>query len=232
MLEVLCGALLKHPAPRTLYLDNGACYRGKALAVVCKRLGIHLVHATPHSPEARGKMERVWRTMRQRCTDHLPATATLHQVSQAVASWLDVDYHRRPHGALMGQTPRRRYLDGLGKQRAPMRPCELARALEVRVRRQVRRDATFVLQGTVYEVNGRHLCGKRITLVIDALTGKPIRASWQDKPVRFGLCDPVANRQRKRPTAEDAQSRHPEQGNAPFDPIASLLEKAREVQDD
>ncbi len=233
MLEVLCGALLKHPAPRTIYLDNGACYRGKTLAVVCKRLGIHLVHAAPYSPEARGKMERVWRTMRQRCTDHLPATATRHQVNQALCSWLDVDYHRRPHAALMGKTPRRRYLDGLDRQRAAMKPSELARALEVTLRRQVRRDATFALQGTVYEVNGRHLCGKRITLVVDALTDQPIRASWQDKPVRFGLCDPVSNRRRQRPTAQDTAPRDAQSpGNVPFDPIASLLQKAREVQDD
>lgn len=232
MLEVLCGALLRHPAPRTVYLDNGSCYRSKALAVVCKRLGIHLVHATPYSPEARGKMERVWRTMRQRCTDHLPATATLHQVNQAVASWLDVDYHRRPHGALMGLTPRRRYLDGLGRLRKPVTPSELARALEVSLQRQVRRDGTFTLDGTVYEVSGRHLCGKRIALVIDALTGKPIRASWQDKPVRFGLCNPVTNRHRKRSAAQDKASHDPTSQDNAFDPIASLLEKAREVQDD
>jgi hypothetical protein len=97
----------------------------------------------------------------------------------------------------------------------------------------VRRDGTFTLAGTAYEVSGRHLCGKRIALVIDALTGKPIRASWQDKPVRFGLCDPVSNRDRKRAEAHDPAS--PDSvslDKAPFDPIASLLQKAREVQDD
>lgn len=228
MLEVLCGALLRHPAPRVVYLDNGACYRGKALPVVCKRLGINLVHAKPYSPEARGKMERVWRTMRQRCTDHMPANATLHQVNQALASWTDVDYHRRPHSSLLGQTPRRRYLDGLGQRRAPMTPSELARALEVSLRRQVRRDGTFTLAGTAYEVSGRHLCGKRIAIVIDALTGNPIRASWQGKPVRFGLCDPVSNRGRRRADVQDPEP----VDKAPFDPIASLLQKAREVKDD
>lgn len=28
MLEVFCGALLRHPPPKTLYLDNGSCYSG------------------------------------------------------------------------------------------------------------------------------------------------------------------------------------------------------------
>ena len=106
MLEVFCGALLRHPAPKTLYLDNGACYSGEVLPLVCKRFGIRLVHAQPYCPEARGKMERLWCTMRRPCTDHLPPTADAHQVGQALWAWMDTDYHRRPHAALMGQTPR------------------------------------------------------------------------------------------------------------------------------
>ncbi len=107
MLEVLCGALLQHPPPKVLYLDNGSCYRGEVLALVCGRLGIRLVHAQPYSPESRGKMERAWRTMRSRCTDHLSGMATLHDVDVALWSWLDGDYHRRQHASLMGSTPRR-----------------------------------------------------------------------------------------------------------------------------
>ena len=35
------------------------------------------------------------------CLDHLPATASVHEVSLALWSWLDADYHRRPHAALV-----------------------------------------------------------------------------------------------------------------------------------
>ena len=42
--------------------------------------------------------------MRQRCTDHLPTDATLHDVNAALLAWLDEDYHRRPHAGLLGQT--------------------------------------------------------------------------------------------------------------------------------
>ncbi len=223
MLEVFCGALLKHPKPRTLYLDNGSCYRGDLLALVCQRLGIGLVHAPPYSPENRGKMERVWRTMRQRCTDHLPGGATLHEVNLALWAWLDVDYHRRPHAGLLGKTPRKCYLEGLAGR--PLTPKELARALEVTETRQVRKDGTFSVDGTIHEVNGRHLAGKRVTIVIDGLTGRLLRATYQDRALRFGLCDSVANRDRKRPptTADDATT------DVPFDPIANLLQKAREA---
>jgi len=225
MLEVLCGALLQHPPPKTLFLDNGACYSGKVLALVCKRLGINLVHAKPYDPEARGKMERVWRTMRQRCTDYLSGPRSLQEVDVALWAWLDADYHRRPHASLMGNTPRKAYRRS--PARRPLTPKELATALEVEERRQVRKDATFVVDNVVYEVAGRHLCGKRITLVIDGLTGRLLRASYQERPVRFGLCDAVANGHRKRAPVTGEPRRE-----LPFDPIAGLLQQAREVADE
>ena len=235
MLEVFCGALLRHPAPKTLYLDNGACYSGELLQLVCKRLGIRLVHAQPYSPEARGKMERLWRTMRQRCTDHLPPTAGAHQVGQALWAFLDTDYHRRPHAALMGQTPRRRYLDGLSTLPAPLSAGQLAKAMEVSVTRRVRKDCTFDLCGTTYEVAGRHLASKQVTIVVDGLTDRPLRATWQDHDLRFGPCDPVKNRHRSRGTTAakpDAATASADADSTPFDPVAALLQKAREVSDE
>ena len=199
MLEVLCGALLKNPPPRALYFDRGACYRGDLLALFCQRLGIRLIHAMPGEPESRGTQERFFRTMRQRCTDHLPSSATRHQVKQVVWAWLDTDYHRRPHAGLMGATPRRRYLAGLRALRRPLEPKELARALEVTESRRVRRDATFELSGTTWEVSGRHLASKTVDLTIDGLSGRLLRVAWEGRPVRFGKCDPVANGRRRRP---------------------------------
>lgn len=226
MLEVLCGALLQHSPPRALYLDNGSTYRGDVLALVCARLDITLIHATPHDPESRGKMERAWRTMRSRCADHLPGTSTRHDVEQALWAWLDADYHRRPHASLMGQTPRQRYL----AQRPPGRPLtagELAKALEIESRRRVKKDGTFAVDGVVYEVDGRHLHGRWVQIVIDGMTEKLLRVSYQERPVRFGRCEPVNNARRRRaPVVEEAP-----RTNVPFDPIARLLQQAREQGD-
>lgn len=230
LLEVLLGALLQNPPPRVLYVDNGSCYRGDLLALVCKRLGIRLVHAAPYSPESRGKMERFWRTMRQRCTDHLGSDVSLHDVNQALWAWLDTDYSRSAHAGLMGQSPRRFYRDKMPADRVPLTPRQLAHALEIDVERQVRRDSTFAIDGVVYEVAGRHLAGKRITLTCDGLTGKPLRATWQDTAVRFGICDALANHGRRRPTP--AVDEAPARPQTPFDPIAALLAKARETGDE
>jgi len=45
--------------------------RGEALQTGCTRLGISLLHAQPYDPQARGKMERFWRTLREGCLDFL-----------------------------------------------------------------------------------------------------------------------------------------------------------------
>lgn len=223
MLEIFCGALLQHPAPSTLYLDNGSTYRGEILALVCARLGIALVHAPPYSPENRGKMERVWRSMRSRCADHLPGTATRHDVEQALWAWLDADYHRRPHASLMGQTPRRRYIEGRPARR-PLTATELAKALEIESRRRVKKDGTFSVDSVVYEVDGRHLHGRWVQIVTDGLTGKLLRVSYQEHAVRFGRCEPVNNARRRRaPVVEPTRS------DVPFDPITRLLQQAREL---
>jgi len=228
MLEVFFGALLRYPPPRALFLDNGPCYSGELLALVCKRLNIRLIHAKPYDPQARGKMERVWRTMRQRCTDHLPANASLHDIRVALGGWLDADYHRRPHAALLGNTPSKRFLHGVRGLRAPLTARTLAKAMEVTETRQVRADGTFTVDRVLYEVVGAWLARKRIALVLDGLTGKPIAATYKDKSIRFGPCDPVANRSRPRPTPTPQASA----SGLPFDPIAGLLARARQECDD
>jgi transposase InsO family protein len=52
--------------PKRLYVDNGAAFHSKQLAVVCAKLGIALIHAKPYKPQGKGKMERWFRTTRMR----------------------------------------------------------------------------------------------------------------------------------------------------------------------
>ena len=221
-LSMLCSALLRFPTPDALYLDRGACYRGEVLALATARLDVKLIHAQPHDPQARGKMERFWRTLRQRCTDHLPTGASLHDVNAALLAFLDADYHAKPHSSLMGETPAKRFQTGLSALGRPRTAKELAHALEITVHRRVAGDATFSVDGRTFEVSGRHLAHKVIDVVVDPFTGAILCASYQGKPVVVGVCDPALNRGRRRAKPEDAPST-----SIPFDPIAALLAQAR-----
>lgn len=219
LLEVLASALLRHPAPAVFFVDNGSCYRGNVLSTACQRLGIRLVHAKPYDPEARGKMERLWRTMRQQCTDHLGPVREDAEVSKAVHAWMDA-YHRRPHGGLMGKQPLKVYREGI--QGRPHSPAELARALEITAKRRVAKDATLSVDGALYEVGG-HLAGKTLTVRTCGLTGAVLGATYQDRDVPIGPCDPTANQRRSRPAVTEEAPRT----DLPFHPVAGLIEAAR-----
>jgi transposase InsO family protein len=230
MLALLCAALMRHPRPDILYLDNGSTYSGKVLAVLCQRLGIRLVHAKPYDPRARGKMERLWSSMRGQCTDFLDI-ASLHDVNAAVLAWTD-RYHRQPHAGLLGQLPRKRYLDGVRKLGAPLTAREIALALEITVTRRVRGDNTLSLEGRTFEVTGRHLIGRTIHVVVDPFTDLPIRARYDDRDVPVAICDPVANGRRTRAATADEGAARSSDTSAYFAPIAGLLAAARREVDD
>lgn len=223
LLSVLAGALMRFPSPEVFFVDNGSCYRGDVLRLAVDRLGIRLVHAQPHDPQARGKMERFWRTMRSRCTDHLRPGATLQELNAALLAFLDADYHRRPHAGLLGKAPIKVFQSGIAPLPGGRTAAELARALEVPVTAKVRGDCTVSIGGHLFEVSGRHLVGKRIDVVLDPFTDRPIRAAYDGAAVPIGPCDPVANGRRKRAAASAAD----QAASTPFDPVAGLLAAAR-----
>jgi hypothetical protein len=171
-------------------------------------------------------MERFWRTMRSRCTDHLPVGATLHDLNAALLAFLDVDYHRRPHAGLLGKRPIAAFQAGVASLPSPRTAADLAQALEVTVTVKVRGDCTVSIEGRTFEVSGRHLAGKRIDVVVDPFTDLPLRAAYQGAAVPIGPCDPVANSRRGRPA--DAPAATP---STSFDPIARLLAAARKEVD-
>lgn len=107
MLSLLVGTLRRHGRPDAFYLDNGSTYSGDALATFCARLGISLLHARPYDPQARGKMERFWRTLREGLLDYLDPALPLDEIQRRLDAFLARHYHTAPHGSLFGQTPER-----------------------------------------------------------------------------------------------------------------------------
>ena len=228
LLEVFCLGLLRHPAPGVFFVDNGSCYRGDVLVSVTQKLDIRLVHARPYDPEARGLMERLWRTMRQQCTDHLGPIETAAELSSALWAWMDA-YHRRPHGGLMGRRPRDVYLEE--PRGTPILTAKvLSRALEITVRRRVRKDATLSVDGALFETEG-WLAGKTLELRRCGLIGEVLGARYDQRDVPIGPCDPVVNATRARPTPADAADAKPPE-DLPFHPVQGWLAAAREDDDD
>src|SRR5207342_3820466 len=60
----LRAALAARGVPQRIYVDNGSAFVDKQLLRACASLGIRLVHSKPGQPAGRGKIERVFRTVR------------------------------------------------------------------------------------------------------------------------------------------------------------------------
>jgi len=219
MLALVVKALRQYGPPDVLYADNGPTYIGEALATACARLGIALVHAKPYDPQARGKMERFWRTLREQCLDHLGGLGALHDVQVRLLAWLDRHYHRTPHSALLGKTPAEVYE---AARREPVPDAMLREALIVRGRRRVRRDGTVSVAGTDFEIVQGFLAGRMVTIGRSLLV--PTDPPWLEHEEQRHVLQPVAPAQRRAPKRGHCARRGIDA--VPFDPPGVLLDEA------
>lgn len=220
MLSMFAATLRRHGKPDALLLDNGPTYSGVALATACARLGVSLLHARPYDPQARGKMERFWRTAREGCLDFVGSCSSLHDVNVRLWAFVDTHYHKAPHAGLMGQSPESAWSNRQRDDR-PVEEDELRTALTVRQRRRVRRDSTLTVDGIDFEVDGAFLAGRLVTVGV-CLLDRPV-APWiehGDKRLVLHPVDPVRNaRRRRKEQATPSDS-------VVFDPAGALLDRA------
>ena len=84
--------------------DNGSCYRSKAFARACKRLGLKHLRTKPYTPKTNGKAERFIQTSAARmglCS----ALSNLRPTRAELPDWLHRYNWHRPHGGIRSQTP-------------------------------------------------------------------------------------------------------------------------------
>jgi transposase InsO family protein len=177
-LPVLKQALMRRGIPERLYVDNGAAYRSKHLALVCARLGITLIHTRPYDAPAKGKQERWFRTVRMQL---LPVLGdkdldSLEALNRRLWAWVETEYHLNPHRGLDGQCPFDRWAQVSSDVRYAGPQIDLDELFLFEARRKVRNDRTISLNGTLYEAEA-HLVGSTVTLRYDphAPTGRPIQ---------------------------------------------------------
>jgi putative transposase len=223
MLALFVRAIRKHGPPDAIYLDNGATYRGQTLALACARMGTTLIHAKPYDAPARGKMERFWRTLRERCLNFAGGISSLHDLNVRLLAFVDEHYHRAPHGGLMGNMPETvfnaapRHPDGFDEKK-------LRDALTVHARRRVRGDCTIAMDGDDWETDLGFLAHKLVTVsrcMIDP--NDPPWIMHENKQHVLRPVDPKANATRPR---TKARKDLPPQAQSSFDPNLALLNKS------
>jgi putative transposase len=166
MERVLKVALLRRGVPLAVYVDNGQVYSSTQFHAACATLGIQRIQTAPYSPEAKGKIERWFETLRAQFLPEVEASnlTTLTELNESLWAWLECVYHQHEHSETK-QTPLARYTAGLEHVRHAD-PDTVRRAFLWREKRKVRKDATLSLQGNRYQVESQW-AGRTLELRFD-----------------------------------------------------------------
>lgn len=183
-LDAFEKALLKRGLPRKLYVDNGSAFRSHQLEHVCASLGIALIHSKPYQPQGRGKIERMFRTVRTQFMPTLEENIPLADLNNAFAHWL-AQYHDRRHSGT-AQSPLHRYADNIHCLRAA--PDNLKDHFRMVIRRTVAKDRSVTIDGRLFEAPVA-LIGKRIDLLFHKDEPAKVEARLAGKS--YGMLLPV-----------------------------------------
>jgi len=154
---VLKEALLAYGLPKRLYVDNGSAFSSELLFKSCAQLGVSLIHSRPYDSPSRGKIERYFRTVRDRFLPGLQGTVTLEDINLAFHVWLNEHYHHRVHTGT-GQRPVDRYHASAGRvDIRRLSADELDAVFLVRHERVVNNDSTISFKGMIYEVPSAYI---------------------------------------------------------------------------
>jgi putative transposase len=154
---VLKEAFLAFGIPKRLYVDNGPAFSCDLLARSCAMAGVSLIHSKPYDSPSRGKVERFFRGVRGRFLAGLTEGATLEELQEAFALWLNDQYHHKLHSGI-DQRPIDRYQASSGRiQIRRLSKEELNEIFLVRHERIVNNDATISFKGSLYEVPAAYI---------------------------------------------------------------------------
>jgi transposase InsO family protein len=84
--------------------DNGSCYRAKAFARACAKLGLKHIFTRPYRPQTNGKAERFIQTVLREWA-YARAYDTSDQRAKKLPIWLHHYNWHRPHGSLQAMPP-------------------------------------------------------------------------------------------------------------------------------
>lgn len=140
-------SLEKRGLPKSLYVDNGSCYRAINLDQLTACLGIALKHSRPYTPQGRGKIERWFKTVRDSFLATLPEKLTLAILNEQLDDWVE-EYNNTVHSST-NETPLKRFQSNMQCVRpAPIDLLQYFRIIEFRM---VKKDRTVRLNRKLYE---------------------------------------------------------------------------------
>lgn len=157
--NVFKEAILSFGVPDRLYVDNGPSFSSHYLAHACAQMKIGLVHSKPYDSPSRGKIERFFRTVRDRFLSKHQKNdeITLEEINDLFSTWIREDYLYKKHSSIKVR-PIDKYKHSTEKY--PLKRVsreELDELFMASFKRGVRKDATVSINSIFYEVPSSYI---------------------------------------------------------------------------
>ena len=161
-------AVLRRGAPRLVYSDNAKIYRSQQFEFICASLGSTLIHSQPFVPVGRGKIERMFRTVRMRFLSTIKEDKidSVDFLNVMYFKWLEEDYTKKAHSELGGLSPHDVLMSQIETLKLPTDRDIIDEIFLYRVSRKVQHDATIQIANILYETEPC-FAGKRMDVRFD-----------------------------------------------------------------
>jgi putative transposase len=166
-------ALISHGIPDCTYVDNGKIFVSKWFRAACAHLGVQHLATAAYSPESKGKIERLNRTLGEFLQElRLEPVETLKELNYKWHLWVEESYLIRPHrglalkeGSKIRKSPKEAW-DNDARQLRTVTPEECRAAFLWAEIRKVDKSGCFSLEGTIYEAGPEYI-GRKIEVRYD-----------------------------------------------------------------
>jgi len=225
-LTVLYNAIARRGIPRRLLLDNHGSFTCHDLRVLSAKLDIHLVYSRPGDGPSKGKIERYWRTLRAHLIDRLDlkTVTTLDELNLRLWSYVETEYHGRPHASLSGKTPLEVWESDTEDIRWVSDHSRLEEAFFGEVERLARNDSTVQWRNIFYEVPP-YLRRRKVRLRYSLLDTSRVSLLDGNVEIPLRVVNPIANAHRSRnvSTPAAAEEKPKTELNAPDLMLENLI---------
>ena len=158
--KVLKAAVSTYGIPAKLYVDNGCSYANEQLSLICGSIGTVLLHTKIRDGASKGKVERHFRTLKERWLYALDIESihSLAQFNSLLADYIR-KYNTTYHTGIEG-VPFERYRATCSHARLPQSREWLEECFLNRVWRRVNKDSTVSIDKVSYDVPMQFLSSK------------------------------------------------------------------------
>lgn len=202
--KVLKDAIATYGIPDKLYVDNGCSYSNAQLSMICVSLGILLLHTRVRDGASKGKVERHFRTLKERWlyTLDINKITSLSQFNGMLKDYMR-DYNTTFHRGI-DTIPLERYQASKDHPRQPESRQWLDDCFYNRITRKVRKDSTISIDRVCYDVPMQFISAKvDVRYLPDDMTSAYILFDGEKFPIRQTSRNDNCHTRRNNPPAID-----------------------------